>query len=81
MPRTYPAVFHSAWQAPDGRKAALLVNYTREAVSMGYEPADGLRVDLSAAAAGGEGAGRWRAAGAGVEGPLGARQVVMLPLR
>ena len=25
-----PAVFHSEWRAPDGRKAAILVNWTRE---------------------------------------------------
>jgi len=25
-----PVVFHSEWRAPDGRKAAVLVNWTRE---------------------------------------------------
>ncbi len=25
-----PTVFHSEWRAPDGRKAAILVNWTRE---------------------------------------------------
>ena len=25
-----PCVFHSEWRAPDGRKAAVLVNWTRE---------------------------------------------------
>lgn len=35
-----PAVFHSVWRAPDGRKAAVLVNWTREEQSWHLDTPD-----------------------------------------
>ena len=35
--KALPAVFHSEWRAPDGRRAAVLVNWTREEQSYGLE--------------------------------------------
>ncbi len=35
-----PTVFHSEWRAPDGRKAAILVNWTREEQSYELESSD-----------------------------------------
>ena len=35
--RALPAVFHSEWRAPDGRKAAVLVNWTREPQRYGID--------------------------------------------
>ena len=72
--REYPAIFHSAWRAPDGRQAAILVNYTREAVAMTYQPAGGLRVELSAGS-------QLGVAGAAVQGQIPARSAIMLTLR
>ncbi len=37
--RAFPAVLHSAWQAPDAESALLLlINYTREPTAVEYEP-------------------------------------------
>ena len=35
--RALPAVFHSEWRAPDGRKASVLVNWTREPQRYGID--------------------------------------------
>ncbi len=35
-----PTVFHSEWRAPDGRKAAILVNWTREAQAYDLQSPD-----------------------------------------
>lgn len=37
MLRERPAVFHSAWQAPDGSRALILINYTREEQSCSWQ--------------------------------------------
>ena len=37
-----PAVFHSAWRAPDGQAGLVLINYTRQEQSVTVERADGL---------------------------------------
>jgi hypothetical protein len=77
--RAFPAVFHSAWQAPDGRRAAILVNYTREPAAVSYQPAGGLQVDAAGSVR--PAGARFRPAGDGVEFELPARSAVRLALR
>jgi hypothetical protein len=53
--RTLPAVMCSAWQSPQGRCAAVLINYTGEPVELVYQPPTGftLQIDSGAVAGGG----------------------------
>lgn len=71
--RTFPAVLHSAWRAPNGESALLLVNYTRDAMSIDYEPA------LGWSAVPGEGSGL-RVEGGRLRGNVGARTATVVPL-
>jgi len=71
--RTFPAVLHSAWQAPSGEGALLLVNYTRDAVTIDYELAPGWT------AATVEGSGL-TATGRRLHGVVSARTAVVVPL-
>jgi len=78
--REYPAVLHSAWRAPDGRMAVLLVNYTRGAVPVAYRPAEGLRVVPGGDRAGLPAGTVLEPEGGGVRGRLAPRCALMLPL-
>ncbi|MBT7056334.1 MAG: hypothetical protein HN976_14690 [Lentisphaerae bacterium] len=66
-----PGVLYSAWRAPSGEALAVLSNYTREAQSVGYRPAEGHQL-----------VGPWpdgiHGTEAGIEGVLPARTTVAL---